>query len=79
MELELDKKQIARIDEIENAVFDLLKVFTQDENLEWDIEKIGDIADHVADYLVGKGYKIYYPAIIIENGEPTRIEDYYGS
>ena len=40
-ELELNDDQIARNDEICNAVFELCKVLTENQELEWDMEYIG--------------------------------------
>lgn len=70
---ELSDKQIERIDEVENAVYDLCKLLTQNDNIEWDMSYIGLIADTISDILVNKGFSINYPYISTEeNGDIVR-------
>lgn len=59
-ELELNDDQIARNDEICNAVFELCKVLTENQKLEWDMEYIGDIADYASNALTLSGMKVRY-------------------
>lgn len=73
---EFSKKQIERIDEIENAVYDVCKVMTR-EDLKWDYNIIGDVADSIAEILTSKGMTIYYPAIVEDENGNRRIIDYY--
>lgn len=72
-ECELTKGQIDRIDEIHNAVFDLCKIFTEDENLEWNMSFIGEIAENVCEILVREGHSIRYPYC----DEMGNVFDYY--
>ena len=75
---EFNKHQIARQDEIENAVFDMIKILTCNDKLPWDMEIIGDIADKVCDYLTEKGFLIYYPNISDDDNGNSSISDFYG-
>ena len=63
-ELELNDDQIARNDEVCNAVFELCKVLTENQELEWDMEYIGDIADYASNALTLSGMKVRYPAVV---------------
>lgn len=64
-EYELSEEQLARIDEIENSIFAIIKIMTQNYDMEWDISVIGDIADTVSARLTELGYRILYPACYI--------------
>ena len=77
-ELELSSEQVARIDEIHNAVFEMCKILLEDDDLEWNMEIIGDIADVATDILVEKGHRVHYPAIVYEddNDEIGTIYDF---
>lgn len=75
---ELNDKQIARVDEVENAVYELCKLLTEDKDLKWDMYYIGEIADMAADILTKQGHKVRYPAIV-EGGDGNEyVEEYYG-
>ena len=76
-ELEFTDEQLARIDRIENAAYELICALTYDNyKMDWDISLIGDVADMAADYLVKRGYRVKYPAIV-ECGNNSKIEEYY--
>lgn len=77
-EPELTDEQVARIDEIHNAVYELCKVLTENPELEWDMQYIGEIADCAAETMCEAGYKVRYPAIVSEEDKPEHIEEYYG-
>lgn len=68
--VDFTNEQIDRIDEVHNAVFDLCKLLTEKDDLDWDIEYIGEIADVASDILVSCGYKVRYPAHVM-NGDGT--------
>lgn len=76
-ELELDQDQIDRIDEIHNAVYELCQVLTQNEELEWDMSYIGDIADAACAILAQQGMRIRYPAVVYPQSGTAYIEEYY--
>ena len=65
--MEFTNEQIERIDEIDNAVFELCKVLTEKEDLEWNMEFIGEIAEMACDILVIKGFKIRYPVHVVNS------------
>ncbi len=77
-ELELSNSHIERIDEIHNAVYEMCKTLTEDENLEWDMYFIGEIADFAANTLVLMGNKVRYPAVVSEDNGRQYIAEYHG-
>ena len=72
-EVELNQRQIERIDELHNAVYDLCVLFTENPDLEWDMYYIGEIADQITDILVEYGERVHYPAIERGNDGDDRI------
>ena len=74
---ELSDEQSARCDEIYNAVYEMCKVIAGDEELEWDMYYIGEIAELVANMMVNRGYKVRFPAIVTEEDGSQHIEEYY--
>lgn len=76
-ELELSDEQTARNDEIYNAAFDFCKVMAEDENLEWNMEILGQLADFAAELLTGHGSKVRYPSVVTEPEGSQHIEDFY--
>ena len=77
-EVELGDKHIERIDEIDNAVYEMCKVLAENENLKWDMEYIGEIADFAASMLVKSGNRVRYPAVVTEEDGRQYIVEYYG-
>lgn len=78
-ELELDDGQIARIDEIHNAVMEMCRVMCEEPELEWDMAFIGEIADVAADILSKQGKRVRYPAVVTNEDGSQYIEEYYDS
>ena len=76
--LELSDEQSARNDEIYNAAFDFCKVMAEDENLEWDMEILGQLADYAAELLTTHGSRVRYPSVVTEPDRSQHIEDFYG-
>ena len=76
-EIELNSNQIARIDEIDNAIYKVLTVITCNENLKWNIELIGPISDMIVEFLSNKGYIIYYPTIVDQDDGNRTISNFY--
>lgn len=74
---ELSDEQSVRCDEIYNAVYEMCKVVTGDEELEWDMYYIGEIAELAANMMVNRGYKVRFPAIVTEEDGTRHIEEYY--
>ena len=75
--LDINDRQIQRIDEIHNAVFEMCKVLTENPGLEWDMYYIGDIADYAANVLCLTGNKVRYPAIATDEDGKQYIEEYH--
>ncbi len=73
----LSDEQLARCDEIYNVVYEMCKVIAGDEELEWDMYYIGEIAELVANMMVNRGYKVRFPAIVTEEDGSQHIEEYY--
>ena len=78
MDLELSDEQTARNDEIYGAAYGFCKVMAEDENLEWNMEILGQLADFAADLLTGHGSKVRYPAVVTEPDGSQHIEEFYG-
>lgn len=74
-EVELSREHLDRLDEIDNAVYQMCQVLTEDEDLPWSMEYIGEIADFAAGLLVECGHKVRFPCIVEEDGE-EHIEEY---
>jgi len=78
-ELELSDEQTARNDEIYGAAYEFCKVIAEDENLEWNMEILGQLADFAADLLTGHGSRVRYPAVVTEPDGSQHIEEFYGA
>ena len=65
--MELTQKQIERQDFVDNAIFGLInELIPSDNEMEWDIETIGEIRDAIQSHLVTKGFcteQQFYPYI----------------
>lgn len=77
-DLELSDEQTVRNDEIYNAAFDFCKVMAEDENLEWNMEILGQLADYAAELLTTHGSRVRYPSVVTEPDGSQHIEDFYG-
>lgn len=75
-ELELGDEELEAVDNVQNAVYEMCKQITGDENLEYDISFIGEIADFSADLLTLRGHKVKYPAVVYEDNGWKHIELY---
>lgn len=76
-EIDYDSKQTQRLDEINNSVFEFLKVFLNDENLPWNIDLIDSVINMSGKFLTKRGYKIYYPSIMESGDGEQYISDHY--
>lgn len=76
-ELELSDDQAARNDEIYNAIFDMCKVVAGNDNLEWDMYYIGEIAELTANLLINRGEKVRFPAVVTDTDGKQHIEEFY--
>ena len=77
-DLELSDEQSTRNDEIYNAAFDFCKVMAEDENLEWNMEILGQLADYAAELLTSHGSRVRYPSVVTEPDGSQHIEEFYG-
>lgn len=77
-ELELTDAQVERVDEVENAVYKMCCVMTENPDLEWNMEYIGEIADFAAELLAKLGHRVRYPAIVTEPDGSQHIEEHVG-
>lgn len=77
-ELELSNEQSARNDEIDNAVFELCKILSENPDLEWNMSFIGEIADCAAGIMVNHGIPVRFPAVVTKEDNCQYIEEYYG-
>ena len=50
----------------------------EDENLEWNMEIIGQLADFAAELLTNHGSRVRFPAVSTEPDDTQHIEEYYG-
>lgn len=74
---ELSGEQVARNDEIYNAVYEMCKVMCENEELEWDMHYIGEIAELTANLMVTRGELVRFPAVVTEEDGTQHIEEYY--
>ena len=74
-EPEFTKEQLKQIDNVENAAYDLACALCKDDDLEWDMEHIGEIADAAEAILSGLGFTTYYPAMTTDDDGHTIIVD----
>ncbi len=77
-ELELSDEQTARNDEIYGAAYEFCKVMAENENLEWNMEILGQLADFAAKLLTGHGSKVRYPSVVTEPDGSQHMEEFYG-
>lgn len=77
-EVELSDEQSERIDEIDNAVFELCKILSENSELEWDMSFIGEIADYAASVLFDHNIPVRYPSIVTNEDNSQYIEEYFG-
>lgn len=74
---ELTDEQSARNDEIYNAVYEMCKVISEDEDLPWDMYYLGEIAELAARMMVKRGYRVRFPAIVEGEDGNMYVEEYY--
>ena len=76
-EPELSDSQLERIDSVHNRVYDMCKIMTENDALEWDMSYIGEIAEFAAEYLAARGMAIRFPSVVTEESGIQYIEEYY--
>ena len=65
-EPEFTREQLDQIDRVDNAAHQLICALCKEEDLPWNIEYIGEIADMAKTILKGKGISTFYPAITVD-------------
>lgn len=74
--MELTNEQIERQDEIYNGVFELCKIMSENQELEWNMSFIGEIADCAESILMQHGIRVRFPAIVTDPDGSEHIEEY---
>jgi hypothetical protein len=62
-ELELTDEMLKRNDEIDNAVYDCIRILSEQPNLPWSMEIIAEVTEAVAGVLSKFKIKVRHPAI----------------
>lgn len=75
--LKITNEQIQRVDELDNAAHEYLKIITGNPDLEWNQKYICELGDMAADLMCQKGFKICYPTIKTGSDGTRTIADYY--
>jgi hypothetical protein len=75
--VELSGRDIERIDEVSNSVYDLFKVLTEDKNMIPEISDIEEVLEFAMNTLYLRGYKIKVPSIVSKENGDQYIEKYY--
>lgn len=75
--LEFTKEQMKRVDTVNNAAYEYLKVLTGDENLNWDEETIIELNNFAANLMYNNGFTIFYPTVVINEDGTKYITDVY--
>lgn len=79
-EVELTDRQVERCDEVYNAIYDACKVLTENDELEWNMAYIGEIAEFACNTLLltGAADKIRFPSVVQDDNYGSQhIEEYY--
>lgn len=73
---ELSDSAIARLDVIDNAVFDMLQELVEDDKeLEWDMSIIGPVAEYAIQLLKNAGHKASYPGMVVNTDGAVEYEE----
>lgn len=75
---ELNGRQIERLDEIDNAVYQTILAFLDksEDEFPWDMYYIGEVAECIEETLLSMGQHVHRPAILTEKDGTSRIEEY---
>ena len=76
--LELNDRQIERLDEIDNAVYQTILAFLDksEDEFPWDMHYIGEVAECIEETLLSMGQRVHRPVIVTEKDGISRIEEY---
>lgn len=75
--LKITNEQIQRVDELDNAAHEYLKIIAGNPDLEWNQKYICELGNMAANLMCQKGFKIYYPTIKTDSDGTRTIADYY--
>ena len=75
---ELNDRQIERLDEIDNAVYQTILAFLDksEDEFPWDMYYIGEVAECIEETLLSMGQRVHRPAILTEKDGTSHIEEY---
>lgn len=77
-EVELSDEQLARLDQIYEAAYQFCKVLTdkpKNQELDWDMQYIGEITDYAVSVMVQAGHHVRYPAVVTQQDGSQYIEE----
>lgn len=75
---ELNDRQLERLDEIDNAVYQTILAFLDksEDEFPWDMHYIGEVAECIEETLLSMGQRVHRPAILTEKDGTSNIEEY---
>lgn len=76
-DLELPDELSERNDEIYNAAYEFCKIMAENQNLKWNMEILGELADFAAELLISHGSRVRYPSVVTEQDGSQHIEEFY--
>lgn len=74
--IELTDDQLQRNDEIDNAVFDCIKILAEDPLMEWNMRVIGNVTESIKHTLFHHGIPVRHPGISVDLDGFERVEEY---
>ena len=63
-DMEFTDEQLARLDEIDNTVFDCIRALAEKPDMEWDMQVIGNVTDAIKSTLSEFGLSVRHPGFI---------------
>lgn len=73
---ELSELALARLDDIDNAVYNMLQEIVEDDtDLDWDMSIIGPIAEYAISLLKQAGHKVSYPGMVVNTDGTVEYEE----
>lgn len=73
---ELSELAIARLDDVDNAVYNMLQEIVEDDaDLDWDMSIIGPVAAYAISLLKRAGHKASYPGMVVNTDGAVEYEE----
>lgn len=73
---ELSELAIARLDDVDNAVYNMLQEIVEDDtDLDWDMSIIGPVAAYAISLLKQAGHKASYPGMVVNTDGTVEYEE----